>query len=163
MFSKSLQVTKSAVHPGSYTFATYRLSRPIYANGLRRATLSAYANRRVLRTGSDAGKMEQKRFVYREMQQMHRTDSVPGGQRCAPEPERASCSGAYFDQEGAERAVVRQIIAATNRMAMAPDKLIDTNSLANSDITTRKRTVRIPYRDQWLCLCNGHDVRVHVN
>ncbi len=36
----------------------------------------------------------------------------------------------------AVKAPVRQIIAATNKMAIATDKLSETKALANSDITT---------------------------
>ena len=52
-------------------------------------------------------------------------------------PNRSERVAMRTSNRNAPNAAVRQIIAATNRMAMAPDKFTEMKALANSDITTR--------------------------
>jgi hypothetical protein len=71
---------------------------------------------------------------YREMQR-RKGALIP--RRLYPgAPNRSERVAMRTSMRNAPNAAVRQIIAATNRMAMAPDKFIETKALANSDITT---------------------------
>ena len=57
-------------------------------------------------------------------------------QGCQCAPKRSDWVAMRTSMKNAPNAAVRQIMAATNKMATAPDKLMETNDDAKSDITT---------------------------
>src|SRR5690348_10286997 len=74
--------------------------------------------------------------IYREMQCCNALPAPNAHSRFQCAPKRSDWVAMRTSMKNAPKAAVRQIMAATNKMATAPDKLMETNADANSDITT---------------------------